>query len=260
MIKKYYLSLLFILILNNCSDANLSKAKVVFVSLDHLNNASLQNININEVSMLADNDNKINSLKWKIIAIYLSQDMDENGTNIGTTSMVYLNPNCNNNISLCDISTPSLKNNPKKNTYNLVQDYFELARPSDIVNAEINAQYRTIKPGTYKYLRFEFCKYNDENHKTLSYAGILDGEAFGPIELQTGGCTSDILLLNPIEVEEGETITVNLNYTYENLFIHGDLNDTFDYSLGFLNDSQIIKNNKKGYLMLPDFSGSSVEK
>jgi hypothetical protein len=39
----------------------------------------------------------------KLLAVYLSEGIDGNGTNTGMTSMIYSNPDCNNDIGDCGI-------------------------------------------------------------------------------------------------------------------------------------------------------------
>jgi hypothetical protein len=135
----------------------------------------------------------------KITAIYLAADIDEDGSNIGSTSMVYLNPDCPS-ISSCEPSD--------------LNTYFELALPTSEVNAQVNAQARTISPGTYRYVRIEFCKFDQDSPAVRWSEDNGTTYRYG----SHGGCTTNSNIFDPpLAVDEGDVVTVTLSYDYENI-------------------------------------------
>ena len=142
----------------------------------------------------------------KLIAVYVAEDIDPaTGNNIGQTSAFYFNPECNEDIRGCDVygSAP-----------NIVTSYFDLARPSDAVNAELNAQARGIAPATYRYARMEFSKdgggQGPLDTPNVKYQG---GSMTSPVEFIWGtGGTHTALMTEPITVFNGDSVTVTLDY------------------------------------------------
>jgi hypothetical protein len=113
--------------------------------------------NISEPDFYVDAD----VFDMKLVAIYLAEDVDPvSQDNRGLTSMFYLNPQClNDDISNCGTGV-DLKYQ--------VTDFFHYAQNSSLVNAEINAQQRSIQwfdPSgfktsiTYRFVRIENCKF-----------------------------------------------------------------------------------------------------
>ena len=145
--------------------------------------------------------------KMKLIAAYLAADIDpDTGTNIGETQMIYLNPNCTN-ISACDISGGTVDGNV---ITDIITTYFDFGLSSSEVNANLNAQGRSVAVGTYKYVRIEFCKANTENAENIQWAG---GSASGTQSFQRNSCTVNSNEMNPpLVLAEGATATVSLTY------------------------------------------------
>src|ERR1041384_2340395 len=110
-------------------------------------------------SLLADGT----SLRLKLIAAYLSEDVDPTTqNNIGQTAMIWLNPECNDHISGCNVEGMTLPPGPR------ITQYFDLARPSAEVTADLNAQDTPIEPATYRYARVEMCKsYGGQTQPTV---------------------------------------------------------------------------------------------
>lgn len=147
--------------------------------------------------------------EMKLIAVYLTQDIDPvTQNNIGGTSMVYLNPDCGENIGDCDISTGT--NDQGQPFGHIVTSYFDFAQNSDAVNQALNAQARTVSAATYRYVRMEFCKYNSASASNIKYQG---GTMAAPVEFQRNSCTvNSAAFATPLEIAEGNTVTVTLSY------------------------------------------------
>src|SRR4051812_3547788 len=83
----------------------------------------------------------------RIVAAYLAEDIDPSLDNVGEVGRLWTNPICDEGLYRCSIT-------PEAGPYR-VTEYFDLALPSDEVNARLNSQGAAIKPGTYRYLRFD---------------------------------------------------------------------------------------------------------
>ncbi len=149
----------------------------------------------------------------KIIAVYLSEGSDDKGNNTGKTGIIYLNPECNEDIRNCDIG----------GAQNNVTKFFDIARDPAAVNADINASAREIEVGEYYYTRIELCKTASADALNLKFqtSGMT-----GPTEvLRTACVASGAKSATAISVTEGATVTVDLGYDYSDaawIFAAGD--------------------------------------
>lgn len=145
--------------------------------------------------------------KMKLIAAYLSEQVAAGGgDNVGRTPMIYLNPDCRGDIVHCDLSPGTAPDgNP---VTHLVERYFDFGLPPDQVNAALNAQERSIEAGTYRFLRIEFCKYNAGGASNAIW-GTSEGVE---IPFVGGSCVVSVELSPPITVNDGDAVTITLNY------------------------------------------------
>jgi len=158
-------------------------------------------------------------LKLKLIAAYLAEDVDPvTMNNIGGTEMIWLNPQCDGDISNCNVSGfAEPAGGPR------VTDYFDLARPSAEVNAELNSQGLTISPGSYKYARIEMCKaFGGETVPTdpsLMWRGpgMAGEQAFA-----SGDCGRTSLAFDPpLDLATGDSVMVTLGYDLDAAIVAG---------------------------------------
>ncbi len=157
---------------------------------------------LNSESLLSPSTYKV-----KLISAYLAEDIDpETESNIGQTFQVFENEECNENIRDCDISNGT--NEDGDAFANIVTSYFDLSDP-ETVNNILNSQRLEIIPGTYRYARLEFSKYNSENSNNViwAYAGSAEQGFYG----RSG--TATLTLSTPITIDENSAITFLINYT-----------------------------------------------
>lgn len=154
----------------------------------------------------------------KLIAVYLSEDTAPGmGDNVGHTPMIYLNPECGGDIEHCDIS-PGISPDGTPITA-VVQNYFDFALPSAEVNAALNAQGNSVEPSTYRYLRVEFCKYNAGQANNVRWGT----QSTGPVEFWGAGCVITVPLSPALELADGDSVTVALQYDLTNTIEVGAL-------------------------------------
>jgi hypothetical protein len=84
----------------------------------------------------------------KLVAVYLAEDIDSHTDNVGNVARIWTNPACDPDLRHCGIGTPSA---PFQ-----VTSYFDLARSTQAVNAELNASAQPVPPGTYRDVRLDF--------------------------------------------------------------------------------------------------------
>lgn len=148
------------------------------------------------------------TFKMKLLAAYLAEDLDENGANIGLSSMIYVNPECNNDLRHCDVSTGDAGGGEA--VENIVETFFDFS-PGVDVNAALGAQALEVAVGTYKYSRLEFCKQNEENVANVIWGGAFGEDTVPPTEFERNACTYASAEMNPpLEVAEGDNIAVTL--------------------------------------------------
>lgn len=110
----------------------------------------------------------------KLIAAYLAEDIDpDTQSNIGQTLMFYLNEDCQEDISHCDISGGTAEDGEPISQIIGVDNYFDLTNPVT-ANEALSEQRRDIIAGTFQYVRMEFSKINEENAPNVewSYTGV----------------------------------------------------------------------------------------
>jgi hypothetical protein len=164
----------------------------------------------NGISTLATSSTAT-EFKMKLIAAYLTEDIDPvTQNNKGMTAMIYLNPDCGEDIMHCDISGGTAEDGAPMSK--VVTSFFDFAQTSATVNTALNSQERSIDVGTYRYARLEFCKYNSENSENIQWAG---GSSGGTISFKRNSCTVNSAAFDPpIEVKKGDAVTVTLAYDY----------------------------------------------
>jgi hypothetical protein len=146
----------------------------------------------------------------KLVALYLSGDVDP-GTmnNQGEVGRIWTNDACDAELHHCSIG-------PEGGAYQL-KEYFDLALPSDEVNARLNAQGAMVKPGTYRYLRMDMAGIldrdknggkNDPNVPNLRFGD----DAASAREVRFASNQIMVPLDPPMVVGDGDAVTVTLGY------------------------------------------------
>jgi hypothetical protein len=159
------------------------------------------------------------SLRLKLIAAYLAEDVDPvTQNNIGKSAMIWLNPECSDDISGCNVAGMALPPGPR------ITQYFDLARPSAEVNAELNSQDAAIEPSTYRYARVELCKsYGGQTQAdipTLMWQGPgMDSEQ----SFVSGDCGRTSLPFDPpLVIAAGDAVTISLGYDLAAAVVDGE--------------------------------------
>ena len=160
----------------------------------------------------------------RLIAAYISEDTDENGDNVGATGIFYMNPACEDDIMHCDISGGTAEDGAPMDK--VINDFFDWGADSGTVNAALNASSKGIETGTYRYVRLEFCKYNEGNARNFKYSWASNGG--DPIEFQRNSCTINSAVMDPpLEVADGDEVTVNVAYDLSQAIHALDPNEPF---------------------------------
>ncbi len=151
----------------------------------------------------------------KFVAIYVAQDIDTvTQNNIGSTEMVYLNPECGNNIGNCDID-------PGQRAIT-IEKFFDFSKPVDEVNAEIKSLAMPVKIGTYKYLRMEFCRRGSDltQDEIAAQKPNMEFKIDGMSEsykFKVNACSTTIKLDPPLVLTTGQNVFLNLEYDISEL-------------------------------------------
>jgi hypothetical protein len=164
-------------------------------------------------SVLADGT----ALRLKLVAVYLAEDVDPvTMDNVGRTAMIWLNPQCEDDIGACNVAGTS-GSGPR------ITDYFDLARPSAEISADLHAQQLPIDPGAYRYARVEMCKgtpgEGPPSVPTLMWRGpgMPDEQPFSSNDC---GRTSQPFAA-PLEVAAGDAVEVSLGYDLADAIVTG---------------------------------------
>lgn len=162
-------------------------------------------------------DHTLNAFRAKVVAIYLSEDIAEGqDENTGNTSMIYLNPQCNGDISSCDVTDQSIGGPAAEN---IVTDMFNLADPE----FQIPKQSRSVDTGTYKYLRFEFCKWT--NSDTLANRSC-QADSVTAWEYVNNHCVSTYEFSEPLNIAAGDAVDLDVGFVADSIMSVGGSGDS----------------------------------
>lgn len=147
--------------------------------------------------------------EMKLVAVYLSEDIDPvDFSNLGNTSFIYMNPECEEDISHCDVSGGTAEDGTPMDK--VITKYFDLSLPSEEVNTAVAAQSREVQTGIYRYVRLEFCKYNEEEANNIRW-----GDGVNEVEEESvNHCTVNSQIMDPpMNIVAGDSVTVTLGYS-----------------------------------------------
>jgi hypothetical protein len=175
-------------------------------------------------SVLADGT----SLRLKIIAVYLAQDVDPmTMNNIGDAANIWLNPECNGDTEGCNVAGFANPAGPR------ITKYFDLARSSTEVNADLESEDLPVDPGSYKYARVDLCKAvggeTEATVPTMMWAG--PGMA-SELPFTSGDCGRTSLPFDPpLSLAAGDAVTVDLGYDLSKAIVSGAPAPSTQYEL-----------------------------
>lgn len=147
----------------------------------------------------------VSHFAMKLASIYIVEDVDEaTQNNVGQSANLWVSPHC---TSADDC------------------DFFEFARSTAALNAELNSQALDVQPGTYRYVRLEFCYHGDTpTQPNVSWTG--PGMA-SPQGFIGGGCGITSQEFDPpLVLEAGDTVSVALGYDLTNSITTGSPADS----------------------------------
>jgi len=135
----------------------------------------------------------------RLSKVYLVPDVDGHRNPTGPSALLWSNPRCADPAGC---------------------DYFELARPSAEVNADLASQPQPVDAGTYKYVQLEFCA-GGPTGPNVSWQG--DGMT-APHEFMFGMCgvTSEEIS-PPLELKSGDSVSISLGYDLAGSSVVGDV-------------------------------------
>lgn len=108
-----------------------------------------------------------------------------------------------------------------------ITNYFDFARPTEEVNAELNSQPNKVYPETYKFVSMAWCESASPTDNVRFQA---DGMS-EPLAGGSGGCgTISAEAVPPLEIGEGDTVTISLDYSIDGMI--SDQSGEFCYEEG----------------------------
>jgi hypothetical protein len=145
----------------------------------------------------------------KIISIYLVEDVSGDGwTNVGPTSYIWINPACGIETRSSGEITMANESNCNPSAINT---YFELARSSAEVNADLSSQNIPVAAKTYRYVHMDLCDNRNGSESNIKIASTTGGLPT-PIPLRTGNCVVLSKIDPPLTVKDGDNVKLSLGY------------------------------------------------
>jgi hypothetical protein len=148
----------------------------------------------------------------RLVAAYVAGDEDEQMNNVGEVGRIWTNPVCDPDLYKCGIGPGAGANR--------VTEYFDLALPTDEVNARLNAQGNSIKPGSYRLLRLDLAGpqgAHDGDVPNMRYG--MAGAT--PVEVRRDNVYV-VKLDPPLELADGDGVTLSLGYDVRDSYYEGD--------------------------------------
>ncbi len=127
----------------------------------------------------------------KLASVYLAEDIDPStSNNKGPTAMLWVSPHCTSGDDC---------------------DFFDFARPTATVNADLNSQELDVDPGTYRYVRMEFCYHGMQpTQPNVEWSG---GSMTAPHAFLSNGCgVTSAEFDPPLVLRAGDSVSVSLGY------------------------------------------------
>lgn len=145
----------------------------------------------------------------KLVQIYLVSDvMDDGQTNSGGVAYIWINPACGTVTQ--DNGSITMANSGACDT-TAITDYFEFARSTDAVNADLNSQKIPIPTGTYKYIRVQICD-NSKAEDNMRIASTTGGLTTAKT-VRTGNCVVPPAKIDPpLVIEKDQAVSISLKY------------------------------------------------
>jgi hypothetical protein len=184
------------------------------------------------VDVLADGT----SLRLKIIAVYLAEDVDPvTMDNLGNSAEIWLNPECDGDISDCNVDGFTQPTGPRINSY------FDLSRSTAEVDAELESEDMPIDPGSYRYARVELCKaVGGESQATVPTMMWMGPGMAAEVPFMSGDCGRTSLPFDPpLVIAAGDTVQVDLGYDLSKAIVSGAPDPMSQYSIA--GDSQLFR-------------------
>ena len=121
--------------------------------------------------------------------------------------MVWVNPQCEGDVSSCNIEGFSQPVGPRVTTF------FDSARPTAEVNAELNSQDALVSPGTYRFARVDMCKSYDFSLPTAPTMMWRGPGMTDELAITSGECGRTSLAFDPpLVLAAGDSVEVALGY------------------------------------------------
>jgi len=162
----------------------------------------------------------------KILQVYVSPD--EQGATSAPAGLIWKNSACSITSSTSTIGDKDFAYDSVADgcTDDIVSTYFDLARTTDAVNAELTSTKYNILPGTYSYVQFGFCVGGPKSKNMQFQAEGMTST----YEITRGTCGISSAKADPaIVVAEGESVTVSLNYDLSGIIFQPSTISANDY-------------------------------
>jgi hypothetical protein len=159
------------------------------------------------IHALAVTSGRATQFSMKLIAAYITEDIDSvSQSNVGKTGIIYMNSECLDDISHCDIDGGTAEDGLPMDK--ILTSFFDLSL-TEAANTAIRAQGRTVDAGTYRYARLEFCKYDSGTADNIKW----DDGVVGEQSFRRTLCTVNSAEMDPpLELAGGDSVTLTLSY------------------------------------------------
>lgn len=148
-------------------------------------------------------------LEMKLIDVRVLQELD---TTKHPAPIIWYNPECGTATSSeteVDGKTYEYTQSPGCDITKITK-YFDFARTSTEVNAELNSQPNKVYPAAYKYVTVTWCAGDIPSDNVRFQASGMSA----PHAISSGSCgTISAEAVPPLTIAEGESVTISLNYS-----------------------------------------------
>ena len=150
---------------------------------------------------------------------YIVEDVGPDQSNVGEHGgSIWINSECPVTVSEDDGKSSTSCSDE------VVTKYFDFARNTAEVNAELNSQGLSVLAGTYNYVRIEFCTGGAKSNNVQFQTDSMDE----PYQTKIGACgVTSVKADPPVTIPEDGSVKITLTYDLSSAIYGTDSNSSF---------------------------------
>lgn len=142
------------------------------------------------------------SLAVKIVSISLIEDLDVNDDPVGLVQAIYINPDCQNNLTSCGLNASNDR---------VISTALNIGNSngSAAINAASKGTTERVQPGTYRYVTIKICDSTDVDVTNVAYLAVNMSSTYSFLSIS---CDFTVAIAGGAVVVPRGTGTIKISY------------------------------------------------